>query len=258
MSQRFAGKNVIVTGAAGGIGLAACARLGTEGANVVAVDLASADLGPAVEAVEGAGGKVLAVGADVTVEADVQRYVQATVAEFGQVDCLFNNAGIEGPVVPTIDYTEATFDAVMGVNVKGVFFGLKHTVRAMLETGGGSIVNTASIAGLVGTPNIIAYGASKHAVVGMTKTAAREFGGQRIRTNAVCPAPIETRMWFSLVEGYGGDDAEAFDKARQAANPMGRHGQPEEVVALVLFLLSDDASYMNGAIVPVDGGWEAS
>lgn len=258
MSQRFAGKNVIVTGAAGGIGLAACSRLGAEGANVVAVDLPTADLTPALEAVQIGGGTGLAVGADVTIEADVEKYVQATVSEFGQVDALFNNAGIEGPVVPTVDYTEATFDAVMGVNAKGVFFGLKHTVAAMLETGGGSIVNTASIAGLVGTPNIIAYGASKHAVVGMTKTVAREFGGQNIRTNAVCPSPIETRMWFALVDGYWGDDAEEFDKARQAANPMGRHGQPEEVVALVLFLLSDDASYMNGAIIPVDGGWEAS
>ena len=258
MTNRFEGKTAIVTGAAGGIGRAACVRLAEEGANVVAVDLASAPIDGTTELVSAAGGRIIGVPADVTVEAEVAGYVAAAVSEFGGVDCLFNNAGIEGPVESTLTYSEETFDSIMDVNAKGVFFGLKHAANAMLESGGGSIVNTASTAGLIGTPGIIAYGASKHAVVGMTKTAAREFGGQGIRTNAVCPSPIETRMWYALVEGYGGDDPDTFDKERQAANPMGRYGKPEEVVALVLFLLSDDASYMNGAIVPVDGGSQAA
>ena len=185
---------------------------------------------------------------------DLDRVFGAAVGVTGGSDLNL----IACPVGSTLDYTEETFDSIMAVNAKGVFFGIKHAANAMLESGGGTIVNTASTAGLIGTPGIIAYGASKHAVVGMTKTAAREFAGQGIRCNAVCPSPIETRMWFALVEGYGGDDPETFDKERQAANPMGRYGKPEEVVALVLFLLSEDASYMNGAIVPVDGGSQAS
>lgn len=254
---RFDNRVVIVTGAAGGIGLAACERFASEGAKVVAVDLASSDLDGVVRAIEGAGGEGISVATDVTDEAQVAAYVSAAEERFGRVDVLFNNAGIEGPVAGSLDYEAATFDKVIAVNVNGVFYGLKHTVPAMLRSGGGSVINTASVAGLAGTPGVIAYGASKHAVVGLTRTFAREFAGQNVRTNAVCPSPIDTRMWDALVDGYGGDNAEEFRKESEMRNPMGRYGEPSEVVGVVTFLASDDASYVNGAILPVDGGARA-
>lgn len=258
MTNRFEGRVAVVTGAAGGIGSAACRRFAAEGARVVAVDLGTADLGAAVSIIEGAGSEGFSIEADVTDESQVAAYVAAVEERYGRIDVLFNNAGIEGPVSPTVDYPEPAFDAVMGVNVKGVFFGMKHTAASMMRTGGGSIINTASVAGLCGTPMVIAYGASKHAVVGMTKTAAREWGPVGIRTNAVCPSPIDTRMWDALVEGLGGDDADEFRKQSEQRVPLGRIGAPDEVVALVTFLASDDASFINGAIYPVDGGSRAA
>ncbi len=255
---RFENRVVVVTGAAGGIGLAACERFASEGARVVAVDLDSTDLHAAVSVIDAAGGEGLAVGADVTDEDAVAGYIAAAEDRFGRVDVLFNNAGIEGHVASSIETSAADFDAVMAVNVNGVFYGLKHAVPAMLRSGGGSIINTASVAGLAGTPGIVAYGASKHAVVGLTKTFAREYAGQSIRTNAVCPSPIDTRMMDSLGEMYGGADAaDEFRKDTEARNPMGRYGEASEVATVVAFLASDDASYINGVIMPVDGGARA-
>jgi 3alpha(or 20beta)-hydroxysteroid dehydrogenase len=255
--RRFEDRVIIITGAAGGIGLEACRRFASEGAKVVAVDLAGSDLQAAVDIAVEAGGEAISVEADVRSEADVAGYVAAAVEAFGRVDILFNNAGIEGPVAGTVDYREEDFERVIDINVKGVWLGIKHVVPAMLKNGKGAIINTASVAGLAGTPGIVAYGASKHAVVGLTKTAAREFAAVGIRTNAVAPSPIDTRMWDSLVDGYGGDNPEEFRKEAEARNPMGRYGDPDEVVGLVAFLASDDASYVNGAIVPVDGGARA-
>jgi NAD(P)-dependent dehydrogenase (short-subunit alcohol dehydrogenase family) len=254
---RFDNRVVVVTGAAGGIGVAACERFASEGARIVAVDMVGADLSAVVGAAEAAGAEAIAVEADVTVEEQVIAYVARAEEQFGRVDVLFNNAGIEGPVAGSLDYEAADFDRVMAVNVNGVFYGLKHAVAAMLRGGGGAIVNTASVAGLAGTPGVVAYGASKHAVVGLTRTFAREFAGRNIRTNAICPSPINTRMWDALVDGMGGDDPDAFRKSREVANPMGRYGEPAEVAAVVAFLASDDASYLTGAILPVDGGARA-
>ena len=254
MERRFEGKVIVITGAAGGIGKAAAERFGQEGANVVCVDLAGSAIDEAVNAVEAAGSRAIAVPADVSKSSDVERYVKAAKDRFGGIDAFFNNAGIEGWVGPTTQYPEEMFDKVIAVNLKGVFLGIKYVVPVMLERGGGSIVNTASVAGLSGTPSIFAYGASKHAVVGMTKSAALEFGPRGIRTNAICPSPIETRMMRSLERGINPDEPEQAHQQMAAGNPMGRYGEPAEVAAFVAYLCSPDASYLNGGIFPIDGG----
>ena len=255
--SRFTGRVAIVTGAAGGIGLAACERFASEGASVVAVDLATADLGTAVSAVESAGGTALAVGADVTRSDEVAGYVQAAMDNFGRVDVLFNNAGIEGTYAPMVEYTEESFDQVIAVNVRGVWLGIKHTVPAMIASGGGAIVNTASVAGLFGSRGISPYSASKHAVAGLTKSAALELATSGVRVNAVCPAPIETRMMRSLETFIGGENADDIRKAMAERLPVQRYGEPHEVAALVAFLASDEASYITGSLYPIDGGYSA-
>jgi NAD(P)-dependent dehydrogenase (short-subunit alcohol dehydrogenase family) len=221
------------------------------------VDLAGSDLAGAAAAADEAGGQAITVEADVTKASDVERYVEEAKRRFGGVDIFFNNAGIEGSVIPLTEFPEDVFDRVMAVNVKGVFLGMKVVARAMRERGGGAMVNTASVAGLRGTPGIIAYGASKHAVVGMTKSAARELAGDKIRVNAICPSPIETRMMRSLERGINPDDPDSVKQGMLAQAPLGRYGEPSEVAALVAYLCSDDASYLTGGIYVVDGGWMA-
>lgn len=257
MAGRFEGKVVVITGAAGGIGRAACIRFASEGANVVAVDLPGTPLEAVVESVTAAGGKGIAVPTDVTQAAQVRNYVEQAKAAFGRIDAFFNNAGIEGWVGPSTEYPEDVFDKVIAVNVKGVWLGMKYVIPVMREAGGGAIVNTASVAGLSGTPTVIAYGASKHAVIGLTKSAALEFGGDQVRVNAVCPSPIETRMMRSLERGMNPDDPEAVHRMAAANIPLGRYGEPEEVAALVAFLCSDDAKFITGGIYTVDGGSRA-
>lgn len=254
MERRFEGKVVVITGAAGGIGRATALRFAQEGANVVAVDLAMTDLQDVVALVESTGANCLAVPADVSKASDVERYATAAKDRFGGVDAFFNNAGIEGWVGPTLQYPEDIFDKVIAINLKGVFLGIKNVTPLIIARGGGAIVNMASVAGLSGTPGIFAYGASKHAVVGMTRSAALEFGPRGVRTNAVCPAPIETRMMRSLERGMNPDEPEAVHKQMASTNPMGRYGEPDEVAAFVAFLCSSDASYLNGGIFPIDGG----
>ncbi|HMS58037.1 MAG TPA: glucose 1-dehydrogenase [Tepidiformaceae bacterium] len=255
--MRYEGKTAIITGAAGGIGRAACLRFASEGARIVAVDLPNSALDEVVSEVKTAGAEAIAVPCDVTQSAQVENYVRVAKATFGRIDAFFNNAGIEGWVGPSIDYPEEMFDRVLAVNVKGVWLGMKHVVPVMREQGGGAIVNTASVAGLSGTPTIIAYGASKHAVIGLSKSAALEFGPDKIRVNAVCPSPIETRMMRSLERGINPDHPEAVRRMMAANIPLGRYGEPDEVAALVAFLCSDDATFISGGVYTIDGGSRA-
>jgi NAD(P)-dependent dehydrogenase (short-subunit alcohol dehydrogenase family) len=184
----------------------------------------------------------------------VQAYVKAALDAYGRIDCFFNNAGIEGEVAPTAEFDEAVFDQVIGVNVKGVFLGLRHVLPVMLKQKAGAIVNTASVAGLVGTPGISAYVASKHAVIGLTKTAAGEVAREGVRVNAICPGPIDTRMIHSLEAQINPADPASVARRYQATLPLGRYGTPEEIANVVLFLCSDLASNITGAQYVIDGG----
>jgi NAD(P)-dependent dehydrogenase (short-subunit alcohol dehydrogenase family) len=195
---------------------------------------------------------------DVTKSADVQAYVKAALDAFGSIDCFFNNAGIEGKVAPVAEYDEAVFDQVIGINVKGVFLGLRHVLPVMLKQKSGAVVNTASVAGLVATPGMSAYVASKHAVIGLTKAAAGEVARSGVRVNAVCPGPIDTRMIHSLEGQLNPADPASVGARYQAALPIGRYGTAEEVANVVLFLCSDLAGNVTGAQYVVDGGRTAT
>jgi NAD(P)-dependent dehydrogenase (short-subunit alcohol dehydrogenase family) len=244
----LAGRVAIVTGAARGIGLAAVQRLVEDGAQVLALDLPGADMAdmpPQVATLEG----------DVAEAADWQRAVASAVERFGRLDILVNNAGISGFIGPLVDYPVESFDRVMAVNARGVFLGMKHAAPAM--TDGGSIVNISSISGIGGGANTLAYTASKHAVIGMTKLGAIEFAPRRIRVNAVCPAPTATEMMFELAREKSPDDMEGFRRSFEQNIPLGRYGEASEVAAAIAFLASDQSSFSTGAVLTVDGGMRA-
>jgi NAD(P)-dependent dehydrogenase (short-subunit alcohol dehydrogenase family) len=193
------------------------------------------------------GGEAHFVAADVTKSAEVRAYVEAALDAYGAIDCFFKNAGIEGKWAHTAEYDEDMFDTVIGVNVKGVFLGLRHVLPVMLQQKRGAIVNTASVAGLVATPGMPAYVASKHAVIGLTKTAAGEVARQDIRVNAVCPGPVDTRMIHSLEAQLNPADPASVSRRYQSAIPIGRYVTPDEIANTVLFLCSDLASAITGA-----------
>ena len=243
------GKVALVTGAGSGIGRATALVFAREGAKVVVADIVVEGGQETVQQIEVAGGEAIFVKADVSQAADVETLITQTVETYGRLDCAFNNAGIEGGMKLTIDCTKEEFDRTIAVNLTGVWLCMKYEIQQMLSQGSGAIVNTASAAGLVGFPSLPDYVASKHGVVGLTKTAALEYAKSGIRVNAVCPGVIQTPM----VE-RGAQLSPGFDELAVSMEPVGRFGQPSEIGEAVVWLCSDAASFVTGHPMVVDGG----
>lgn len=247
------GKVALVTGGGSGIGRATALVFAREGACVVVADIVVDGGEETVRMVKEKGVDALFVRTDVSKAADVDALVQKTVAQFGRLDCAHNNAGIEGRQAPLVEGTEEDWDRVININLKGVWLCMRAEIPVMLKQGGGAIVNTASVAGLVGFTGISPYTASKHGVAGLTKTAALEYGKQGIRVNAVCPGVIHTPM----IDRFTGGSPEAL-AAFTALEPVGRLGQPEEIAEAVVWLCSDRASFVTGLPMAVDGAFIAA
>jgi len=252
---RLDGRVAVVTG--GVIGTATLQLLAERGARIVAVDRKGADLKAATKDLP-ASAEAFAIEADVTDEDEVKDYVRAAVDRFGTIDAFYNNAGVEGDIRPIPEYSLESFRRVLDVNVVGVFLGMKHVLPVMLKQNKGSIINTASIAGLMGSPMIAVYSASKHAVIGLTKSAAWECTGTGVRVNCVCPGMIESRMLSTILQGRsGGNAAPPIEKIVDRI-PARRLGLASEVASIVAFLASDEASYVSGSAYTVDGGRTAA
>ena len=249
MSQLLSGQVALVTGAGNGIGRATAQAFAQQGVKVVVSDVDAKGGEATVELIRAAGGEATFIRCDVTRDAEVKALVEGTVAAYGRLDYAFNNAGIEIEKGKLADGEESEFDAIMGVNVKGVWLCMKHQIPVMLEQGGGAIVNTASVAGLGAAPKMSIYAASKHAVIGLTKSAAIEYAKKKIRVNAVCPAVIDTDMFR---RAYEADPKKAEFAA--AMHPVGRVGRVEEIASAVLYLCSDGAAFTTGQALAVDGG----
>jgi NAD(P)-dependent dehydrogenase (short-subunit alcohol dehydrogenase family) len=254
---RLDGKVAVVTGAAGVIGRATMKLLAERGARIAAVDRKRDELEAAIKDLP-ASAEPLALTADVSDEDEVADYVRAAVGTFGTIDVFYNNAGVEGEVKPITQYSLEAFRRVLDVNVVGVFLGMKHVLPVMLKQNSGSIINTASIAGLIGSPQIAVYSASKHAVIGLTKSAAWECTGTGVRVNCVCPGLIDSRMLSAILDGRNTGNAPTPPDKIVERIPARRLGQASEVASIVAFLASDEASYVSGSAYTVDGGRTAA
>jgi NAD(P)-dependent dehydrogenase (short-subunit alcohol dehydrogenase family) len=250
---RLDGRVAVVTGAAGIIGAATIHLLAERGARIVAVDRKAEDLQAAIRDLPRSA-EALAIPADVTQEDEVADYVRASIDRFGTIDVFYNNAGVEGEVKPITDYSLEAFRRVLDVNVVGVFLGMKHVLPAMLKRNQGSIINTASIAGLIGSPHIAVYSASKHAVIGLTKSVSWECTGTNVRVNCVCPGMIDSRMLSAIIAGRNPGNAPTPHEKIVERIPARRLGLASEVASIVAFLASDEASYVSGSAYTVDGG----
>ena len=255
MAGLLDGKSALITGGGGGIGRATALAFAREGARVAVADVMEEAARETVALVNAAGGQAISLSGDVSRDADVRAMIDAVVGTYGRLDCAFNNAGIAGWHVDAIlkktaEWSEEAFDRMIAVNLKGVWLCMRHELPQMQAQGSGAIVNTGSIAGLVGLPNSSAYVAAKHGVIGLTKTAALEYAEANIRVNAVCPGYIKTPMTEPSMRLRG--------EAILAQTPLKRMGSPEEIAEMVVWLCSERASYVSGAAYNVDGGWMAT
>jgi NAD(P)-dependent dehydrogenase (short-subunit alcohol dehydrogenase family) len=248
--KKFENKVAIVTGGSFGIGRATAILFAKKGAKVVVVDIIEDN--ETINEIKKLGGEGIFIKCDVSKDKEVSAMVEKTVKTFGKLDFAFNNAGIEGVSRPTHELSEENWDKVLNTNLKGIWLCMKYELQQMLKQGGGAIVNTSSVAGLVGFQGIPAYTASKHGIVGLTKATALEYAKQNIRINTVSPGVIKTPM----IDRFTGNQKEV-EKQFAAQEPVGRLGQPEEVAAAVTWLCSEGASFVTGVALPVDGGWIA-
>lgn len=252
MAGKVQGKIALVTGGGSGIGRATAIALAREGAKVMIADYVPEGGDRTVKMIKEQGGEASFVHADVAITKQVEAMVNKTVETYGRLDLAFNNAGIEGRMADTVASTEENFDRIIAINLKGVWLCMKYEIPQMLKQGGGAIVNTSSGAGLVGVEGLSAYNASKHGVVGLTRTAALEFAQKNIRVNCVCPGLINTPMVARMIDSGGMNEQDFI-----AGEPVGRMGKPEEIGEGVVWLLSDAASFVTGHPLSIDGGWVA-